>query len=534
MSGLISGVSKHVSIGFALAVLAGCAAPRAPDASRLTVAVGADMGPLNPYLGAPDATLNLVYDKLFEPSPFVPHPTPALAESAEQIDPLTWLVTVRNGITWHDGQPFTAADVAFTFAYYRDGPATRHGHHVRSVPQVDRVELVGDRQVRLVCGYPCPTLDVVTMADLPILPRHIWDGVTEPRKLTSLPIGTGPYKLVEYQAGRVYRFVANDDYFLGRPLVGELVMPVVPDLSATFIALRTGELDVAARPVPPELVREFAQSSTIGLVKSAPLSVLELRPNWEKAPFNRPELRRALSLGIDRQSLVDTVLLGQGRAGTRGYSHPDSPWSSPAIRTPFDRAQAAALLDGLRYADRDGDRLREDDTGAPLAWTIIVSAATPAWVRVAELVVKQYQALGLRFRLQALEAGVFNQRAAARDYDLLLSEAGAHASADPDQFIVSHQVGYLWRLGSADTRRDVLIERWKQAATVETRRQAAFALQELMNAEPTSIAVFYPDSYWAFRKASYTQWIDSPGYGVVHKWSFLPRGVVPGSLRPAQ
>jgi peptide/nickel transport system substrate-binding protein len=260
--------SALVGIAAALAWSAGCgSASRAPDASRLTIALPADAGPLNPYLGAPEGLLNLVYDKLFEPSPFVDRPTPSLAESARQIDDLTWIVTVRDGVTWHDGRPLTAADVQFTYEYYRDGPATRHGHHVSAVPQVDRIELVGEREVRMVCAYPCPTLEAVTMADLPILPRHIWAGVTEPRQLTSLPVGSGPYRLVEYQSGRIYRFEANDGYFLGRPLVRELVMPVVPDMSATFVALRTGELDAAARPVPPELVREFAQSAAIGLVK---------------------------------------------------------------------------------------------------------------------------------------------------------------------------------------------------------------------------------------------------------------------------
>jgi peptide/nickel transport system substrate-binding protein len=305
-------------------------------------------------------------------------------------------------------------------------------------------------------------------------------------------------------------------------------------MSATFIALRTGELDAASRAVPPELVREFAQSPTIGLVKTEPLSVLELRPNWEQPPFDRPALRQALSLAIDRQALVDTVLLGQGRPGTRGYSHPDSRWTNPRANTPFDAARAAALLDGLRFADRDGDGLREDEAGSPIRYTLIVSAATPAWVRVAELIAQQYRRLGIHVTLQALEAGVFNQRSAARDYDLLLAEGGAHSSADPDQFIVSHQVGYLWRLGTADTRRDDIIARWKQTATLEARKQVGFELQDLMNLEPTSIGVLYPDQYWAFRKASYTNWIDSPGYGVVHKWSFLPASAVPAGLRAAE
>jgi hypothetical protein len=69
---------------------------------------------------------------------------------------------------------------------------------------------------------------------------------------------------------------------------------------------------------------------------------------------------------------------------------------------------------------------------------------------------------------------------------------------------------------------------------LEARTQVGFELQDLMNLEPTSIGVLYPDQYWAFRKASYTNWIDSPGYGVVHKWSFLPASAVPAGLRAAE
>lgn len=503
------------------------------DASRLIVALPSDAGPLNPYLGAPDPLLNLVYDKLFEPSPYVDDPAPGLAERGWQIDAHTWGVIVRDEVTWHDGRPFTAEDVKFTFEYYRDGPASRHGHHVSMVPRVARVEQVGARELRFVCADPCPTLLEVTLADLPVLPRHVWAAVREPRKHTALPIGTGPYRLVEYHSDRMYRLQAYDDHFRGAPLIDELVMPVVPDLSATFLALRTGEIDVAARPMPPELVRQYRDGSVLGVVKTAALSIVELRPNFLKAPFDRPEFRRALSRAIDRQQLVDTVLLGQGRPGTRGYPHPDSPWTNPASSTPFDRAQAQALLEELGYRDRDGDGVREGRDGAPLDFTLKVSSATPAWIRVAELITRQFREVGLRVRLQTLEALVFNRQAGARDYDFIVSETGAHSSADPDQFIVSHLVGYLADPAVPNPRVDALIRQWTEASTVEARRAAGFALQDLLNDEPTSIAVLYPDAYWGFRPSAFAGWVESPGYGIVHKWSFLPAEVRPAGLRPA-
>ena len=214
-----------------LALAIGCA-PKgdAEPHAKLVIAIPRDVGPINPYIGATDAMVGLIYDKLIEPSPHELAQRMGLAETVTQIDSVTWTVTVRDGVRWHDSVPFTAEDVAFTYVYYRDGPPTRHAHHVSAVPRIDSITVTDVRTVRFVCGYPCPTLARVTFADLPILPKHIWNGVTEPRKLSALPIGTGPFRLTEYRPDQLYRFTANDDYYAGRPRVAELEMPVIPDL----------------------------------------------------------------------------------------------------------------------------------------------------------------------------------------------------------------------------------------------------------------------------------------------------------------
>jgi peptide/nickel transport system substrate-binding protein len=197
--------------------------------SRLTIALPLDTGTLNVYGTDPsfDYLVDLVYDKLLAPSPYVDHPIPGLAESATQIDARTWTVKIRTGVKWHDGTPFTAEDVKFTYESYRDGSPSRYTHHVNAVPQIDEITIDDPRTVRFVCGYPCPTLGSVTFADLPILPKHIWEHVTAPRTYTRLPIGTGPYQLVEHKSDQLYRFRANPSYFMGAPLVDELVMPII-------------------------------------------------------------------------------------------------------------------------------------------------------------------------------------------------------------------------------------------------------------------------------------------------------------------
>lgn len=499
---------------------------------RLTVAVAEDGGPLNIYSTDSkfDFLVELVYDKLFAPSPYVETPLPGLAESATQIDHSTWVVKLRTGITWHDGRPFTADDVKFTYESYRDGAPNRHTHHVSDVPRIEQIVAEDARTVRFVCAYPCPTLARITLADLPILPKHVWENVAEPRTVKDLPIGTGPYRLVEHRPDQLYRFQANEQYHHGRPLVDELVMPVVKDPTSTFTALKTGEIDAAAREVPPELLNEFSRLPNLKVTDTAPLSLVELRLNYEKPPFDSADFRRAFSLAIDRRAIVDTVLLGQGRPGVEGYPHPDSPWTKPGLSTPFDREGAKRLLDELGFVDRTGDGVRESPDGRALEFGLMVASTEPTFMRTAELVAKQMLDAGVRLTVQPLDVGSIRRLGTSRTFDVYVNDIGPHGTADPDQFIMSHRSGYLWKAGLPYPEVDALFEEWKRAADVEARKQVSFKMQALFNRQPTAVVVYYPTETWAYRPAAFDQWAEARGFGIVHKWSFLPAEARAGAV----
>ena len=504
----------------------------ASTAARLTIALPQDRGPVNLFAGIDDRLAELVYDKLLAPSPYVAEPQPWLAEEVRQLDPSTVEARVRRGVSWHDGQPFTAADVKFTFDYYKSAVTGRFTHHVSDVPTIDSVELVDDSTVRFRCAYPCPDLARITLADLPIIPRHRWEPVppAQARMVTDLPVGTGPYKLVSYSPTSGYRFEANAAYFAGAPTVGELVMPVIPDASATFTALRTGEVDAALRALPPELVEEFRRQPGVAVATTRPLQFTELRLNYQRAPFDVPELRRAVSLAVDRADLLRTVQLGQGRAADRGYPHPDSPWTSPRLSTPTNPAESRRLLDALGYVDRDRDGVRERPDGAPLAFTVKLNGAEPTHLRAGELVAEHLKALGLRVEVVSLDAGAITALFQSRDFDLAVSDIGAHGVADPTQFIMSHRSGYLWQAPKlAYPEWDALFERWKATTDVASRTAVLFEMQELFNRQPTSVPLYYADEQWAFRPGAFDGWVESPGYGIVHKWSLLPRAAASGA-----
>ncbi len=494
---------------------------------RLTVAVPEDVGPLNIFASHEEPLTELVYDKLLAPSPYTKDPQPWLASEVRQVDPSTWEVDLRDGVTWHDGEAFTADDVVFTFELFQAAPTGRWTHHVSNTPNVERAEVVNEGTVRFTCASPCPFLGSVTLADLPILAEHVWSSVApdEVRSVTDLPVGTGPYRLVDYDPATGYRFEAYEGYFAGPPLVDELVMPVIEDPSATFTALRTGEIDATSRPVAPELIEQFAATSELGLITTRPLQFPELRLNYERAPFDRPEMRRALMHALDRDELLDTVFLGQGRPSDKGYPHPDAAWANSDLSTPSDPDEARALLEGLGFTDGDGDGVREGPDG-PLAYTVYANGGEPTHVRAAELVAEHLRDVGIDARPETLDAGSLADLTESRDYDLQISSISAHGAADPTQFIMSHRSGYLWRAPALPYPEwDALYGQWEAATSVEAASAVLSDMQELFNRQPTSIPLYYPDEHWAFRPETYDGWVESPGYGIVHKWSLLPRQV---------
>lgn len=512
------------ALGLTLTGCSGSTDGDGPQSAReLTIAVPEDVGPLNIFASHEEPLTELVYDKLLAPSPYVEAPQPWLASAVRQIDPSTWQVDLRNDVTWHDGEPFTTEDVVFTFKFFKAAPTGRWTHHVSDTPNIETITALDDDTVEFKCAYPCPFLGSVTLADIPIIPEHIWAhvGADDVREVTTLPVGTGPYRLTDYSPTTGYRFEANAEYFAGAPRVNLLTMPVIEDSSATFTALRTGEIDATTRPVPPELVEQFRNSDDIAVVTTRPFHQPEIKLNYERSPFDQPEFRRALSRALDRDQLLETVFLGQGRASVMGYPHPDSPWTSPGLSTPSDPDEARTLLDHLGFTDRNGDGVREGPNG-PLSYTLYGPGQDPVLMRAGELVAEDLREVGVGVRVQGIDAGALADLDDSRDFDMRISSMYAHGLADPTQFIMSHRSGYLWKEGLPYPEWDALYEQWRSADTIEARTETLFAMQQLFNRQPTAIPLVYPDENWAYRSGSFDGWVESPGYGVVHKWSLLP------------
>ena len=488
---------------------------------RLTVATEADKGNLTPYSFRPPPGIHsemvgLVYDTLFL-DPYTEEPIPWLAtEATSDEDARVWTVELRDGVRWHDGEEFNAEDVAFTYDYYRESTPNRYSHHASDVPVVESVEAVDDTTVEFTCADPCPTLALITLADLPILPEHIWSEVEDPMTYTELPVGTGPYRLVEHEEDQSYRFEANEDYFMGRPVAEELVMPIVPEPQSMFLSLQSGQVDSVTLPIPAELQERLANNEEVELMEASRFTSVFYRINPEHPLLGRPEFRNALSLAIDREELVETVLLGQGRPGSPSFMHPDSDWFREQEAT-FDPDQAGEILDEAGITDSDDDGVREYE-GEPVRLEVIVPANAPQPVRTAELVARQLGEIGIELQVQSLDPGTLSQRQNAGDFELANFIGVPHLLGDPDQMIESLRSLLIYE----DPRYEELEDEWFQTTTIEERREALFEIQSLFVDNPPALTLYYPDTIFAYRPNAYDGWIPMKGHGIFHKWSLLP------------
>ena len=488
---------------------------------RLTIATEADKGNLTPYSFRPPPGIHselvgMVYDTLFL-HPYTEEPIPWLAtEASPNSDATTWTVKLRDDVTWHDGEKFTAEDVVFTYDYYRNGPPNRYTHHASDVPVVESAEALDDFTVRLTCEQPCPTLDLVTLADLPILPQHIWENVEDPQTYTDLPVGTGPYRLAEYVEDQSYRFEANEDYFLGPPAVGEIEMPIVPDPSSMFLALQNGQVDSATRPIPPELQERLGEAQDVETVGGKRFSSIFYRFNAERPPLDQLQFRRALDMAVDRQALVDTVLLGNGRTGSPSFMHPDSRWFEPQEAV-FDPEQAGAILDETGITDSDGDGTREYE-GEPVSLSVIVPANDPLQIRTAELIAQQLREVGIELQPESLDPGTLSQRQNALDFELASFQGVPHLLGDPTQMIESLESLLFY----SNSEYEGLREEWFRSTSVEQQDEKLREIQRLFAEDPPAFTLYYPDTTYAYNSSAYDGWIPVEGHGIFNKWSFIP------------
>jgi len=431
-------------------------------------------------------------------------------------------------VRWHDGEPFDADDVAFSFDYYRTHVMSRF---TTAAERVERVEVLGPHEVRLHLAARDAAFVETVLADLPMLPQHVWADVDEPRTMGEA-IGTGPYRLTEIAGDRFYRFEANEAFWGSEPAVAELIVPIIRDETTTFQALRAGEIDAAARGVPPASVAAFEAAPDIELARGSSFATVLLILDVTRPGLRDPVVRRALQGAIDDGRLVDLLLLGFGTPGAPGFLHPATPLANPATAQPEARPadQVRAELEAAGYA-LGGDGVYVGEDGTRLGFELLAPSDNPTRLRAAELIAQDLAEVGIEATVRALEFDALTERAwpgfdvsQGRDYELAVFGWSAPVNARANLMGLLHSdpaKGTLNLAGYADPDVDAWTEAARVAPDAEARRELLHRVQARITRDVPFVPLFYRDGVYAVRPAAYDGWSYQAGQGIVHKRSLL-------------
>ena len=502
----------------------------------LTVLIDNDEGPITPanfntFIGF--WMVGWVYDSLYIRTPDL-EPIPSLATSATASeDGLTWTISLREGVKWHDGEAFTSDDVIFSYNFLIAAG------RANNLAAIDTMEKTGDFGLVIKLKEPQPFFLNEGLAGSYILPEHIWkDQTAVSGELSQFQgmVGTGAYKLAEVEPGIFYRFESNPDYFRGEPVIPELIAKIVKDRTQQFNQLQTGEADAVLSSVPPAVVGELEGNADLQIAKGSDFFNYIFYTNGSREPFSDPAVRQAIAKAIDTKTLVDVVLLGQGVELPLNWYHPELPWS---INTPheFNPEAAAADLEAAGLVDSDGDGIRELN-GTNTDFGILCDVNNPVEVRATELIAGMLKDVGIGATQNCLDIDSSvaliwpNFVAVAEpDYDMGIWgwSSGPQFQRGFIKFLTNCEFGTVgWGnlTGTCDPELDDLVGQLTSNTDPSKTEDISTQLQTRFAENLPFIPLMSPGGNFAYRPAAYDGWVYMKGTGIMTVWSFLPEGAV--------
>ncbi|OEU72791.1 MAG: peptide-binding protein [Desulfuromonadales bacterium C00003107] len=410
-------------------------------------------------------------------------------------DNLTLTFHLRQGVRWHDGAPFTAEDVLFTYRLLVD-PKTPTAYAER-YRQVATAEVLDAYTFRV--RYHKPLATALISWAFSVHPRHLLEGVEITKSpLASHPIGTGPYRFVAWQRGEKIVLEANPDYFEGPPYIQRVLYRVIPDASTMFLEMQSGGLDhmgltplqYARQTDTPAFRRRFRK------YRYPAFAYTYLGYNLHRPMFQDKRVRQALSYAIDKQEIIDGVLLGLGQVASGPYKPGSWAHNSDVSLYRYDPQRARALLAEAGWQDSDGDGVL-DRGGKPLAFTIVTNQGNDQRVKAGEIIQRRLSEVGVKVKLRVVEWAAFlKEFINPGNFDATI--LGWSGGIDPDVYNVWHSSktgpGELNFIAFQNTEVDQLLEAGRRTFDQKERKRFYDRFQEILAEEQPYTFLYVPES----------------------------------------
>ncbi len=360
---------------------------------------GADVTSMDPHQGKETPSVEVtcnIFDTLTTINSATNEIEPQIAESWEQKDDKTYVFKIRQGIKFHDGSDLTAEDVKFSLERAIASAAVSY-----VVDFIDTVEVNDDYTVTITIKEPyAPILRNLAVPFAAIVPKAVVEKDEEGFKTN--PVGSGPYKFVEWKQGDSVKLEAFDDYYAGAPKTKYLEMKVIPEAAQRTIALETGEIDLAYDIIANDLDK-VKDNPDLQLFEAPSLSCYYITMNMNKKPFDDERVREAINLAIDRQLLVDTIINGAGEPADAIIAPDVFGYSSPGAYE-YDPEKAKELLAEAGYAD---------------------GFSTSIWVNdnqerkeACEAIQAMLAEIGIDCQIEVMEFGSFIEKTSSGEHDM--------------------------------------------------------------------------------------------------------------------
>jgi len=460
--------------------------------------------------------------------------SPSLATEWEvSEDGMQYEFRLREDVLWHDGAPFTAADVAFTVQSMQD-PGYQGDQSLSELWSNVTVEQPDLYTVRFTLDEPFPSFLQYTI--IGILPAHLLSDIAAADLLsndfsTRNPVGTGMFMVDEVAPDRVV-LTANPSYWGPEPYLERVEFWFYSEWAGLLEDYQSGVI----QGLHPSSLEELSELEGLpGMqfysAQSAGYALTYLNLIDESLPFFQlKEVRQALLYALDRQALVDSVLAGQGLVA-------DSPilptmWAyDPNVREyGYDPERAIGLLDAVGWQDSDGDLIRDKD-GVELAFTLLTTDE-PVMTGLAEEMARQWRAVGVEATIRAVTRDAAILLVRNRNYDAALVEI--ELTADPDPYPLWHSTqvesGQNFA-GFASDEADVVMEEARRTSDPQRRLELYFAFQQIFAEEVPSLLIYYPIYVYAVNEQVHNVQLapllyPSDRFRNVHEWYVQTEEVV--------
>ena len=463
-------------------MLSACQAAPPADPSILTVAIRTAPNTLDPRQGG-DEMSQRVSELIFSPLMVIGanlRAAPHVAERLDNPDPLTYVAHLRRDVRFHDGRALTAADVVYTFGAFLD-PAFvspfKGAYRVLAAVTARDDHTVVFRLKEPFAAFP------IQLVQPPVVPAGSGDA------MRAHPVGSGPYRFVEYATDDHIRLAAFDGYFGGRPANAGLVLKVVPDDTMRGLELRRGSVDLVVNDLPPDIVRQLQADPALQARTAPGVDFAYVGINLRDPILRDRRVRHAIGYAIDRQAIVDHLRRGLGRLATGLVPSQAPVFTRDVLQFSHDPARAMALLDEAGYRDPDGP-------GPRTRFLLSLSSSTTEESRLQSAVIQEHlRRVGIGIEVRASEFATFYQDVVHGRFQLFTLQWVGGAMVDPDILRrVYHSTqtppdGFN-RGFYANPEVDRLLDEASTSADEETRRRAYAEVQRLVAADAVYIPIW--------------------------------------------